>query len=81
MTFFVGFWSSKSAVSDKSVFNISVKQNNIDTKTYNYKLSAILALFWKKSNDLQKLMIWLDTRCSVSSHHGIPLSVVREKKS
>ena len=27
----------------------------------------------------RKLMIWLDTRCSVSSDHGIPLSVIREK--
>ena len=25
-----------------------------------------------------KLMIQLDTRCSVSSHHGIPLSVIQE---
>ena len=24
-------------------------------------------------------MIHLDTRCSVSSHHGIPLSVIPEK--
>ena len=24
-------------------------------------------------------MIQLDTRCSVSSHHGIPLSVIQEK--
>ena len=24
-------------------------------QTYNYKLSAILALFWKKSNDLRKI--------------------------
>ena len=26
----------------------------------------------------RKLMIQLDTRCSVSSHHGIPLSVIQE---
>ena len=25
-----------------------------------------------------KLMIQLDTRCSVSSHHGIPLRVIQE---
>ena len=29
----------------------------------------------------RKLMIYLDTRCSVSSHHGIPLSVIQEKIS
>ena len=28
----------------------------------------------------RKLMIQLDARCSVSSHHGIPLSVIQEKK-
>ena len=27
----------------------------------------------------RKLMILLDTRCSVSSHHGIPLSAIQEK--
>ena len=27
----------------------------------------------------RKLMIQLDTRCSVSSHHGIPLGVIQEK--
>ena len=27
----------------------------------------------------RKLIIWLDTRSSVSSHHGIPLSVIQEK--
>ena len=26
----------------------------------------------------RKLMIQLDTRCSVSSHHGIPLNVIQE---
>ena len=26
----------------------------------------------------RKLMIQLDTRCTVSSHHGIPLSVIQE---
>ena len=26
-----------------------------------------------------KLMIQFDTRCSVSAHHGIPLSVIQEK--
>ena len=26
----------------------------------------------------RKLMIQLDTRCSVSSHQGIPLSVIQE---
>ena len=27
----------------------------------------------------RKLMIQLDTRCNVSLHHGIPLSVIQEK--
>ena len=27
----------------------------------------------------RKLMIQLDTRCRLSSHHGIPLSVIQEK--
>ena len=27
----------------------------------------------------RKLMIQLDTRCSLSLHHGIPLSVIREE--
>ena len=27
----------------------------------------------------RKLMIQLDKRCSVSSHHGIPVSVIQEK--
>ena len=57
MTFFVGFWLNKSAVirACSNFSNITIKWNNIDTKTYNYKVSAILALFWKKSNDLQKI--------------------------
>ena len=27
----------------------------------------------------RKLIIWLDTKCSVSSDNGIPLSVIQEK--
>ena len=30
--------------------------------------------------NMRKLMIQLDKRCSVSSHHGIPISVIQEKK-
>ena len=37
-------------------------------------------LFYSERNIIiyGKLMIQLDTRCSVSSHHGIPLSVIQE---
>ena len=38
-----------------------------------------LFYFERKVIIYRKLMIQLDTRCSVSSHHGIPESVIREK--
>ena len=44
--------------------------------TMNYK--QFLLYSERKVIMYRKLMIQLDTRCSVSSHHGIPLSVIQE---
>ena len=38
-----------------------------------------LRYFERKVMIYRKLMILLDTRCNVSSHHGIPISVIQEK--
>ena len=43
----------------------------------NKLITALLALFLKKSNNLQKIND--SVGYSVSSHHGIPLSVIQEK--
>ena len=44
--------------------------------TMNYQ--QFLFYFERKVIIYRKLMIQLDTRCSVSSHHGILLSVIQE---
>ena len=57
-----------------------------------FQTNVILCLIWETinyqqlllyseriSNIYRKLMIRLDTRCSVSLHHGIPLSVIQKK--
>ena len=44
--------------------------------TVNYQ--QFLHYFERKVIIYRKLMVQLDTRCSVSSHHGIPLSIVQE---
>ena len=59
---------------------INVKGNNIVTNkliTTNYW--QFLFYSERKVMIYRKLMILLDTRCSVSSHHGISLSVIQEK--
>ena len=82
MTSFVGFWLSKFVVirACSKFSHISVKWNNIDTNkpvAINYQqfllYSEIKVIIYRK------LVIQLDTRCSVSSHRGIPLSVIQEK--
>ena len=63
-----------------SNFSNNVKLNNTDTNkliTINYW--QFLLYSERKVVIYRKLMILLDTRCSVSSHHGIPLSVIQEK--
>ena len=52
--------------------------------SYTFKLITInyqqcLLDFERKVIIYRKLMIQLDKRCNVSSHHGIPLSVIQEK--
>ena len=44
--------------------------------TMNYQ--QFLLYYERKVIIYRKLMIQLDTRCGVSSHHGIPLSVIQE---
>ena len=85
MTFFVGFWFSKSAVirACSNFSNISVKWNNIDCChaqiTHNYKLSAILALFWKKSNNLQKIndSVGYEMQCFFTSSNSFKVYIKR----
>ena len=48
-------------------------------ETYNCKLSAILALFSKKSNDLHIINDLVGYEMQWSSHHGTLLSVIQEK--
>ena len=72
MTFFVGFWLTESAVirASSHFSNSSVKMKQYRHKqTYNYKLSAILALFWKTSNDLQKIndLVGYEMQCFFTS--------------
>ena len=45
--------------------------------TINYR--QLLLHSKRKVKIYRNLMILLDMRCSVSSHHGIPLSVTQEK--
>ena len=60
--------------------DISIKLNNIDTNkliTINYQ--QFLLYSKRKVIIYRKLIIQLDTSWNVSSHHGVPLSVIQEK--
>ena len=60
--------------------NISLKRNNIDTNKLTTIIYQQLLLYSERKVIIyRKLIIQLDTRRSVSSHHGIPLSVIEEK--
>ena len=48
-------------------------------KLITINFQPFLLYFERKLITYKKLMIQLDKRCSVSSHHGIPVSVIQEK--